>query len=152
VIPQLIDTHHVKLLSGWLACQRRDGEFQSGQISTAGLAEQSTRFLAELRRGPKVATSMTYPPHGGHRRAGSSTRCHWPASSRSLAHQTATFVYSLKEPLFDLLGDEIGADAAKLRTEVWTASKLLDKLGLDTVESLPKGPRGHHQPPGSGIA
>jgi rsbT co-antagonist protein RsbR len=49
--------------------------------------------------------------------------------------QTATFVYSLKEPLFDLLGDEIGADAARLRKEVWTATKLLDKLGLYTVES-----------------
>jgi len=37
------------------------------------------------------------------------------------------------------LGDEIGADAAKLRQEVWTATKLLDKLGLYTVESYQKG-------------
>ena len=37
------------------------------------------------------------------------------------------------------MGDEIGADAAKLRQEVWTATKLLDKLGLYTVESYQKG-------------
>jgi rsbT co-antagonist protein RsbR len=37
------------------------------------------------------------------------------------------------------LGDEIGADAARLRKEVWTATKLLDKLGLYTIESYQKG-------------
>jgi rsbT co-antagonist protein RsbR len=140
VIPQLIDTHHAKLLSGWLACQRRDGGFQSGQISGSGLTEQSTRFLTEFRRGAEGGQfdDITTPPW-------TSTRA--ILDEVSLAHvaqgfsssQTATFVYSLKEPLFELLGDEIGADAAKLRKEVWTATKLLDKLGLYTVESYQKG-------------
>lgn len=53
--------------------------------------------------------------------------------------QTAAFVFSLKEPLFDLSGEDIGPDAAKLRAEVWTATKLLDKLGLYTIESYQKG-------------
>ena len=53
--------------------------------------------------------------------------------------ETATFVFSLKEPLFNLLGEEIGTDTAKLRAEVWTATKLLDKLGLYTIQSYQKG-------------
>ena len=48
--------------------------------------------------------------------------------------QTATFVFSLKEPLFTLLRDEIKDDASKLAEEMWTATTLLDKLGLYTAE------------------
>jgi len=48
--------------------------------------------------------------------------------------QTATFVFSLKEPLFALLRDEIKDDADKLADEMWTATKLVDKLGLYTTE------------------
>jgi rsbT co-antagonist protein RsbR len=48
--------------------------------------------------------------------------------------QTATFVFSLKEPLFTLLRDQIKDDAGKLAEEMWTASTLVDKLGLYTTE------------------
>ena len=48
--------------------------------------------------------------------------------------QTATFVFSLKEPLFALLRDAIKDDAAKLAEEMWTATVLVDKLGLYTTE------------------
>lgn len=44
--------------------------------------------------------------------------------------QAATFVFSVKEPLFTLLRDEIKDDARKLAEEMWTATTLLDKLGL----------------------
>ena len=140
VIPQLIDTHHAKLLSGWLACQRRDGGFQSGQISGSGLTEQSTRFLTEFRRGAEGGQfdDITTPPWTSTRAILDEVSLARVAQGFS-SSQTATFVYSLKEPLFELLGDEIGADAAKLRKEVWTATKLLDKLGLYTVESYQKG-------------
>ena len=53
-------------------------------------------------------------------------------------YETATFVFSLKEPLFSLLGEAIGADAARFRTEVWAATKLLDKLGLYMVQCYQK--------------
>jgi rsbT co-antagonist protein RsbR len=140
VIPRLIDTHHAKLLSGWLACQRRDGGFQSGQVSGSGLTEQSTRFLTELRRGAEGGQfdDIATPEWTSTREILGEVSLARLAQGFS-SSQTATFVYSLKEPLFDLLGDEIGADAAKLRKEVWTATKLLDKLGLYTVESYQKG-------------
>jgi len=48
--------------------------------------------------------------------------------------ETATFVFSLKEPLFTLLRREMGKDAEKLAEEVWHATLLLDKLGLYTTE------------------
>jgi rsbT co-antagonist protein RsbR len=48
--------------------------------------------------------------------------------------QTATFVFSLKESLFTLLRDEIKDDVGKLGEEMWTATTLIDKLGLFTTE------------------
>jgi rsbT co-antagonist protein RsbR len=52
--------------------------------------------------------------------------------------QTATFVFSLKQPIFDLLRREIGKDAEVLTREIWTATRLLDRLGLYTVEAFQK--------------
>jgi rsbT co-antagonist protein RsbR len=49
--------------------------------------------------------------------------------------QTATFVFSLKEPLFTLLRRET-EDPAQLATATWEASTLLDKLGLLTVTAF----------------
>ena len=48
--------------------------------------------------------------------------------------ETATFVFSLKKPLFDLLRREFARDAETLARESWLATELLDKLGLYTTE------------------
>lgn len=50
--------------------------------------------------------------------------------------ETASFIFSLKEPLFALLREEIGSDAAALARETWQATELVDKLGLYTMESF----------------
>jgi rsbT co-antagonist protein RsbR len=52
--------------------------------------------------------------------------------------ETATFVFSLKEPLFDLMRQKVGKDADRLAEEIWTATMLLDKLGLFTAEVFQK--------------
>jgi rsbT co-antagonist protein RsbR len=50
------------------------------------------------------------------------------------ASQTATFVFSLKQPLFNLLRQESGDDGQALADESWVINTLLDKLGLYTTE------------------
>ena len=52
--------------------------------------------------------------------------------------ETAVFVFSLKEPLFELLREEI-TDVDVLARETWVASLLIDKLGMHTVEVYQKG-------------
>ncbi|HEX6155310.1 MAG TPA: STAS domain-containing protein, partial [Burkholderiales bacterium] len=62
--------------------------------------------------------------------------------SRALAgfspSETATFVFSLKQPLFMRLRGEIKGDAEALAQELWSATVLLDKLGLYTTEVYQK--------------
>ncbi|MGC1409815.1 MAG: STAS domain-containing protein [Acetobacteraceae bacterium] len=134
IIGSLIDRHHQQLLTEWLACLERDMRIADAdrRSDTAGLAR---RFLEELRRGAR----------GG--QFDDIQAAEWqPARelledlSRDRAvqgfspNETAVFVFSLKEPLFALLRREFGSDAARLAGETWIVSRLIDKLGLYTME------------------
>jgi|SRR5262245_9715447 len=48
--------------------------------------------------------------------------------------ETATFIFSMKEPLFSLFRDELKGKPQKLADQTWLVTKLLDKLGLYTAE------------------
>jgi rsbT co-antagonist protein RsbR len=52
--------------------------------------------------------------------------------------ETATFVLSLKKPLFSALRAELGSDANALAEATWQTTELLDRLGLITVEAFQK--------------
>jgi len=53
--------------------------------------------------------------------------------------ETSIFVFSLKQALFTRLQEAVGNDSAALAGEVWTATALLDKLGLFTFEAFQQG-------------
>ena len=50
--------------------------------------------------------------------------------------ETATFIFSLKRPIFDALREESGSDAGGFSEALWSASELLDKLGMHTVKAF----------------
>ncbi|MFC5479360.1 STAS domain-containing protein [Massilia suwonensis] len=64
----------------------------------------------------------------------SSTR----AKSGSTPSETATFVFSLKQPLFSQLTAGFAGDAEGLASASWSIGTLLDKLGLYTIEVFQK--------------
>jgi rsbT co-antagonist protein RsbR len=136
---QLIDTQSDKLLTDWLECQRRDGAMGISRESQQQTADYARRFLNELRVGAAQGDF------------GAITVIRWPAMQALLEEisasrvldgfspsQTASFVFSLKEPLFTLLRGAIGHDAQRLADETLLASQLLDKLGLYTFEAFQK--------------
>ncbi len=139
-IPALIDNNYQQLLDDWLACQKREGALRSGQIKEAELADQSRRFLFELSKSVAVGRldDIAGPEY-------SETRDILEELARGRASQgftpseTASFVYSLKEPLFALLQQKAGSSARMLGREIQTASMLLDRLGLYTIELYQKG-------------
>jgi rsbT co-antagonist protein RsbR len=51
--------------------------------------------------------------------------------------ETAMFVFSLKEPIFNMLRAKLSGD--DLATESWKATVLLDQFGLFTTETYQKG-------------
>jgi rsbT co-antagonist protein RsbR len=52
--------------------------------------------------------------------------------------ETATFVFSLKQPLFDMVQQRNGQDVKALAEDLWVLTVLLDKLGLYTTEMFQK--------------
>jgi rsbT co-antagonist protein RsbR len=50
--------------------------------------------------------------------------------------ETATFIFSMKRPVFEALRAEFSGDADKFAGESWAATELLDKLGLHTVKAF----------------
>jgi rsbT co-antagonist protein RsbR len=134
IIPTLIDQHYQRLVERWLACQKRDGAV-GGEISE----EQSRRFLAEMRQGVAGGRfdDLSGPEWDSTRSLLDSVAGEQAIRGFS-SSETAVFVFSLKEPLFELLREEI-TDLELLARETWVASLLIDKLGLHTVEVYQKG-------------
>jgi rsbT co-antagonist protein RsbR len=64
----------------------------------------------------------------------SSTR----AKNGSTPSETATFVFSIKQPLFAHLSSALAGEPAVLAASSWTINNLLDKLGLYTIEVFQK--------------
>ena len=131
-IPQLIDKNQKQLLAEWL----------DQQAAGSGSEEQrnmSQRFIAALKDGLQSGQLAEIGTEKW-----DSTRAILEEVSRQGAlrgdtpTQTATFVFSLKQPLFSLLRRELGKDADKLAEEIWTATLILDKLGLYTTEFYQK--------------
>jgi rsbT co-antagonist protein RsbR len=52
--------------------------------------------------------------------------------------ETATFVFSLKQPLFSRLREDT-KDAQEIAEEVWILTTLLDRIGLYAIEVFQKG-------------
>ena len=52
--------------------------------------------------------------------------------------ETATFIFSLKRAIFDVVRDEAASNPGQFADMVWVVSSLLDHLGLQTVRSYQK--------------
>jgi rsbT co-antagonist protein RsbR len=139
VISALLNKHETKVLSSWVDAQVAAGSLRSGQIKEDELREQSRRFLRDFTQAIKSGelddiSNESWRP----------ARQLLEEFSRSRALQgfspseTATFVFSMKEPLFTLLRQQIKDDPQELGDEIWTASKILDKLGLYSTEVYQK--------------
>jgi rsbT co-antagonist protein RsbR len=138
IVFALIDKHYQRLLSEWLVCQKRMTR-GSDPHRDAETTELSRRFLDQLRRGAEIVQFGDI-----HAPAWQPMRELLEDVSRDRAiqgftpNETAMFVFSLKEPLFALLRQEVGNKADQLAKETWTATQLIDRLGLYTIECYAK--------------
>lgn len=138
VIPRILKTYETDLLDEWLREQL--SAFRVGsKISESELRTQSREFLSLLQQATQGGniTDVQGPSYGRVRdMLGDVSR------SRGLQgfspSETATFVFSLKRPLFSRIRTELATDADSLATVTWSATELLDKLGLYTTEVYQK--------------
>ena len=138
-IPEYLDHHEKSLLASWVDLQLQSVASRRDLIDEVELREQSRHFLRLVR---EAASGVGVEDISGTRWV--PVREMLASVSQSRARQgftpseTATFVFSLKEPLFALLREELGNDAQVIARETWNATVLLDKLGLYTTEAYQK--------------
>jgi rsbT co-antagonist protein RsbR len=134
-IGQVFRKHEKSLYEGWVANQLASGTFRPDLMKEGQLREQSQQFLQALL--PALDGGFTGEVSG---EAAADVRDVLGDLSRTRAQagftptETATFVLSLKQPAFDILRNEYAGDQQRLADALWSATVLLDKLGLYTTE------------------
>jgi len=137
-IARIIEENSAALLADWVAAQSAVLSAR-GSLSANELRSQSREFIALLQQ---AAASN---PAGVDGSGWEDVRGFLGELSRSRAIQgfspteTATFVFSLKQPLFARISEAAGSDADALARDIWNATLMLDALGLYTTEVYQKG-------------
>jgi rsbT co-antagonist protein RsbR len=133
-ISQLIQEHEAEIGGDWMA-QLEALTVRSNVVSKDQLRRHCQQFLAAFAAATR-AGEMQNVEHRSWDEVRdllddiSTAR----AKGGSTPSETATFVFSLKQPLFTRLSNGFAGDAAGLAMASWTVSTLLDKLGLYTIE------------------
>lgn len=130
----ILKHHERELLAEWVAQQLSTIGPQRDLLSERELHQQSRQFLAAFSQAVHSGNldDIMTP-------AWADVRALLQDLSQSRAlrgfspSETATFVFSLKQPLFDRLSAGHD-DPEALLGNVWTCTALLDKLGLYTIE------------------
>jgi rsbT co-antagonist protein RsbR len=126
-----------EILSQWTEQLERASASSKGRMSAQELKAQAKEFLEVL-----VNTSQTQDTSDIGAPGWLPVRAFLEDLSRQRvlagfsSDETATFIFSLKRPVFEALKQEGGKDTESLSQEMWTATELLDKLGLHTVKTF----------------
>ena len=131
----VISKNRADLLESWLAAQKNSGVSRPDLIKESELRENSRRFLDLFAKASTSAAGLNV-----HDPAYDDARTMLAELSRSLAKlgftpsETASFIFSLKEPIFAILSKDLAADPSAIIQETWAANLAIDKLGLYTTE------------------
>jgi rsbT co-antagonist protein RsbR len=137
-IPEILKNYQSELLSSWLQEQLGAG-IRSDLIKETQLREECKEFLGLLTQAVQSGNLTNIQAS------------EWREVREMLASisrmrgqkgftptETATFIFSFKQPLFARLRQEFAQDSTALIEETWLATTVLDKLGLWTMENYQK--------------
>jgi rsbT co-antagonist protein RsbR len=132
---EVIKSETRELLTDWMKQQLNTDTLRLELMNERELREQSQQFLRAFSqalqhgtltdiRGPAWAEVRELLEHISDSRA----------TQGFTASETATFVFSLKQPLFARIRRAHGRDVDGLADDIWQSTVLLDALGLYTAE------------------
>ena len=136
-LPEILRQREPEILSEWVRLQLQEGNRRDDRQ----LREESREFLATfagtLQRGADPA-ALNAP-------AWSDVRALLERLTQSQlnlglsATEVATFVFSLKQPVFEVLRREFASDGERLAAEAWFITTVIDRLGLYVMEVYQTG-------------
>ena len=134
-LPAIVEQHQQEILAEWIQQQLASGAWRAGRIQESQLREESQRFLNLFASAIQQGTQ--FDPRSSQ---WAEVREFLSELSRSRAgqgfspSQVATFVFSLKQPLFSRIRTSLQSDTQVLVSTFWEVTLLLDGLGLYTTE------------------
>ena len=138
IITKLVVDKEREILPEWIDLQKRAGVLGTGRISESELTVQCRDFLGLLRdaasKGGVDVANPAYAPVREFLGEVSRSRALQGFSPR----ETAIFVFSLKQPLFNTMNRDKSLSPAVLAQTTWALTLLLDELGLYTGEVYQK--------------
>jgi rsbT co-antagonist protein RsbR len=134
-LPAIVLQHETDILDEWVRLQLESGAGRAGRMQESQLREESRRFLKAFTTAIQQGTQYD------------SRATQWNEVRESLGDlsrsratlgyspsQVATFVFSMKQPLFDRVRESLKSEPEALATTLWEVTLLLDGLGLYTTE------------------
>src|SRR6201996_8054538 len=137
-VAELVGANEQTILPDWVELQKKSGTLQTGRITESELLSQSRDFLHLLRDGlAKGGNDASNPAYGPAKQLLAEI-----SKARAIQgfspSETATFVFSLKQPLFNTLTRNNSLSPAQVADLTWSITTLLDELGLFTLEVFQK--------------
>jgi rsbT co-antagonist protein RsbR len=135
-LPEILRQHESEINANWLR-EMTSAVRRSDLLSEKQLQGESKELLTAIVEGAKsggVANleNPAWEPAKELLQSMSARR----AQSGFSPSETATYILSLKRPIFEAIRKELGAKADELFSEIWTATLMIDKLALITAEAF----------------
>jgi rsbT co-antagonist protein RsbR len=138
-LSEILSRHEAKLIADWSKEQSVVSSHGRAPLKESELRAECTEFIGVLRKAvaQDADGSIDSPAYSDVREM-----LDHLSRSRTVrgcsSSETASFVFSLKRPLFDCLRRETNGDGQALANEIWATNLLIDKLGLYTIEVYQK--------------
>jgi rsbT co-antagonist protein RsbR len=136
-LAEVLEKREQEIATGWLERQTSSLKRLSG-AEQQEVTRQSREFLKAVKTAAAGDGADTSSPSWAPVREFLTDLSSARAKSGYTSSETASFIFSMKQPVFEALRQELGNNTEALATETWRATELLDSLGLLTTESFQK--------------
>ena len=130
---QVVRSNEKAILSGWLS-EMSTSTRRSDLMDDADMKQQAAEFLRLFTEASQSSSDVQSGPFAPIREFLKGIAKSRMEQGFSPA-ETAMFVLSLKQPVFNAIKDSIKSNSGDLVAEIWLASDLLDKLAMLTVDT-----------------
>jgi rsbT co-antagonist protein RsbR len=137
-VAELVGSNEQTILPEWVDLQKKTGITQTGRITESEILLQSRSFLHLLRDGLASGGNDAENPAYAPAKQMLSELSRSRAQQGFSPNETATFIFSLKQPLFNALNRSAGLSPVQAAELTWAVTLLLDELGLLTLEIFQK--------------